>query len=93
MSILNSQPEDNCPNCARYIKENSELKETIIELDYQRVRKQTQLKDQRNNKMLAEDKRSLPAKISRNTKSKRRSEIEAQGAGIQKRIDDPEYYA
>ena len=49
-------------------------------------------------KMLTEDKRPLPTKIPRRTKSrKRRSEIEAQrnsdiAAGIQKSIDDSEYY-
>ena len=49
--------------------------------------------------MLTEDKRSLPNKILRRTKSKKgRSEIEAQGdigiaAYIQKRIAGPEYYA
>jgi hypothetical protein len=47
MTALNkAQPEDNCPNCVRYLKENSELKEAFIEADYQSVRQQTQLKDE-----------------------------------------------
>jgi septal ring factor EnvC (AmiA/AmiB activator) len=45
-TLSKAQFEDNCPNCVRYLKENSELKEAFIEADYQSVRQQTQLKDE-----------------------------------------------
>jgi|ERR1041385_8734661 hypothetical protein len=106
MRILkNSQPKNNCPNCVLYRNKINELEAAFIEADVQNVRRLTQLRDEisksdedrsESNTMLNEDKRPLPAKISRRTKW--RSEIEAQGdiriaADIQKRIAGPEYYA
>jgi predicted RNase H-like nuclease (RuvC/YqgF family) len=38
--------ENNCPDCAFYLKEIADLKEAGIEVDYESVRQITQLKDE-----------------------------------------------